>query len=70
MKKNAKHLSGINFITVKKCPDSFRIRAFLDWCLKAGKYPPGSTGGRKSFHMRLSEGKHILESKRLNEKAI
>ena len=32
--------------------------------------PPGSTGERKSFRMRLSEGKQILESKRLNEKEI
>ena len=33
--------------------------------------PPGSTGGEeKSFRMRLSEGKQILESKRLNEKEI
>ena len=32
---------------------------------------PGSTGGKKkSFSMRLSEGKQILESKRLNEKEI
>ena len=33
--------------------------------------PPGSTGGKKkSFRMRISEGKQILESKRLNEKEI
>ena len=31
---------------------------------------PGSTVGRKSFRTRLSEGKQILESKRLNEKEI
>ena len=33
--------------------------------------PPGSTGEKKkSFRMRISEGKQILESKRLNEKEI
>ena len=32
---------------------------------------PGSTGGKKkSFSMRLSEGKQILERKRLKEKEI
>ena len=32
--------------------------------------PPVLPGEEKSFRMRLSEGKQILESKRLNEKEI
>ncbi len=32
--------------------------------------PPVLPGEEKSFRMRLSEGKQILERKRLNEKGI
>ena len=40
------------------------------WCLKARKYPRFYRGKKKSFSMRLSEGKQMLESKRLNEEEI
>ena len=46
-----------------------RSALFLFGALRRGN-TPGSTGERKSFRMRLFEGKQILERKRLNEKEI
>ncbi|MFR5790783.1 MAG: hypothetical protein ACLUFA_10425 [[Clostridium] leptum] len=45
-------------------------KGFFIGALKQGNNPPVLPWEEKSFHMRLSEGKQILERKRLNEKEI
>ena len=56
-----------NFRTEKK----LRLvnRSFFIGAFRRGN-PPVLPGEEKSFSMRLSEGKQILERKRLNEKEI
>ena len=42
----------------------------VGYYFRQGNTPRINRGKKKSFRMRLSEGKQILESKRLNEKEI
>ncbi|RGQ42776.1 hypothetical protein DWY99_04270 [[Clostridium] leptum] len=57
-------------VTLPKNTPAVKTGVFLIGVFRRGNKPPALPWEEKNFPMRLSEGKQILESKRLNEKEI